>query len=78
MQKLTNIYESWSEQQADGKEILDAWKEIATLLSEYFSYDKKEALETKIFDYCKLVEQQAFFAGYMQASSLMLEIIRKL
>ena len=71
---MEKLYELWSETQTDSVQIRKKWSEIARDLSDRNSEKQLEKLEEEVLDYGKLLEKQAFLAGFAEAFRIWREV----
>lgn len=74
MREMEKLYELWSETQTDSVQIRKKWSEIARDLSDRNSEKQLEKLEEEVLDYGKLLEKQAFLAGFAEAFRIWREV----
>ncbi len=71
---MEKLYELWSETQTDSVQIRKKWSEIARDLSDRNSEKQLEKLEEEVLNYGKLLEKQAFLAGFAEAFRIWREV----
>lgn len=74
MREMEKLYELWSETQTDSVQIRKKWSEIARDLSDRNSEKQLEKLEEEVLNYGKLLEKQAFLAGFAEAFRIWREV----
>lgn len=75
MKELEKIYEKWSEDQTDRREVVGCWCEIEVYLYEVCSDNAREKIEDYILSYGRLLEEQAFIEGFGLAFRIWKEVI---
>lgn len=74
MREMEKIYELWSETQTDTVQIRQKWKELERDLNDRNQENQLEKLEEEVLDYGKLLEKQAFLAGFAEAFRIWREV----
>ena len=74
MREMEKLYELWSGTQTDSVQIRKKWSEIARDLSDRNSEKQLEKLEEEVLNYGKLLEKQAFLAGFAEAFRIWREV----
>ena len=73
MKALEKIYELWGETQSDTSDVIHKWCELNAYLYKVCPDSVRDNIETGVMEYGKLLEKQAFLAGFMQAFQIWAE-----
>ena len=75
MNEIQKIYNMWSEYRTENSKIKNAWTQALDYMYEHCSEIARDEIAGYMIEYGRLIEEQAFIAGYKQAFQLWSEII---